>query len=127
MTNPKSIHTHVAFSDEKGIYAIKRDGELLVCPKTMYPQVNAFQKTSVSPVEYLTNVMRMPCSTGCPFAEVKIGKKTKATDTGSWVETDEDEYIYEISCEGRVKEIPLDSVDKFKKETVKSPLQIIDK
>ncbi len=96
------MHKHIAKQDQEGTWAVERDGKMLLCPKLMYPTMRAFQKTSVSPVEYATDLNRLPCTTNCPFAEM----------------TKNSGYI--ISCEGGRKIIGLDEVKPFKK--IESPL-----
>lgn len=124
----ESIHVHSANQDQEGTYALHRDGKLCLCPKLMFPQIVPVQRSALhNQVDYQTNLNRLPCTTACPFAQVKERGKLVPTETGSSVVSDEKESVYEISCEGGVREIVLDSVEEFKKEPPVSPLQLVAK
>lgn len=111
------MHTHTVKQDEAGTYALHRDGRILNCPKTVFPQPTQNQVTGA----YGMNLMRFPCTTDCPFAQLKV--ETQVENSNEQVKR----VTYEISCEGGIKNIVLDGVINFEKPPATSPLQIATK
>lgn len=111
-------HKHSAVQDAGGVYALYRDGHLLNCPKTVYPNINQGVTGAIN-----MTLMRFPCSTSCPFAQV-IERDTVAEGT---IAKEGKEIIYAISCEGRCNEIVLDKVTQYEAPKVESPLQLVNR
>lgn len=111
------MHKHSAVQGEKGEFALHRDGQLLFCPKTVYPSMT---QSAIGQVQVA--LMRFPCSTNCPFAQVSERSKAKPVDTGGSVLTDEKEGIYTISCEAGKLEIVLDELKNYEKKDNKPGL-----
>lgn len=106
-------HTHIGIKDQNGVYTVLRDGQLLLCPKLMYPMLKQVQRTPLHPPEMATELARLPCSTVCPFAEITRDDFHSVS-------------YYEISCEGGCKKIRLDEVKPFEKPASTPTLSIAD-
>lgn len=117
------MHKHTVNQDETGIYALHRDGIICLCPKLMFPQIVTQQPSPLRQPEHVTQLHRLPCTTACPFAQVKETEKIKE----GTVAIEGTAAVYTISCEGMTREIELDEVKHYVAPEAKSPLSIAAK
>lgn len=111
------MHIHTVKEDEVGVYALLRDGSLLKCPKVNYPMVQAIpSKFHGGPPQMQTMLMQLPCTTSCPFAQVK---RASPKELGLGQDEVVNRDIYEISCEGMVRAIVLEGIEEFEKPATK--------